>query len=101
LVTSPSLVDMVKEFNDNSINLYGEALVKTIALQKGGDGSTEAGLRLMREFWAGKGIDSNSLAIVDGSGLSPDNRVTATAMARVLLDARNQPWFAGFYNSLP
>src|SRR3546814_4494352 len=92
-VTSPSLADIVKEFNDNSINLYGEALVKTIGLEKGKEGSTEEGLRLIREFWAGKGVDSNSMVMVDGSGLSPDNRITAATMAHVLLDARKQSWF--------
>lgn len=100
-VPSPTLVQIVKQFNDKSINLYGESLVKTIAIEKGKRGGTEAGVRLIREFWSGKGIDSASLAMVDGSGLSPDNRVTAAAMAQVLLDARQQPWFAGFYDSLP
>src|SRR3546814_11440029 len=100
-VTSPSLADIVKEFNDNSINLYGEALVKTIGLEKGKEGSTEEGLRLIREFWAGKGVDSNSMVMVDGSGLRPDNRITAATMAHVLLDARKQSWFPAFYNSLP
>src|SRR3546814_6529947 len=62
-VTSPSLADIVNEFNDNSINLYGEALVKTIGLEKGKEGSTEEGLRLIREFCAGKGVDSNRMVM--------------------------------------
>src|SRR3546814_18987546 len=65
-VTSPSLADIVKEFNDNSINLYGEALVKTIGLEKGKEGSTEEGLRLIREFWAGNGVDYNRMVRVVG-----------------------------------
>src|SRR3546814_4000252 len=41
------------------------------------------------------------MVMVDGSGLSPDNRITAATMAHVLLDARKQSWFPAFYNSLP
>lgn len=99
--SSPSLTEIIKQFNDSSINLYGEALVKTMAVERGKRGNTEAGVQLIRDFWAGKGIDSNSLAMVDGSGLSPGNRVTATAMARILLDVRSQSWFGSFYSSLP
>src|SRR3546814_9061857 len=91
-VTSPSLADIVKEFNDNSINLYGEALVKTIGLEKGKEGSTEEGLKLIREFWAEKGVDSNSMVMVDASGLSLEHRITAAKMDHVLLDAWKQSW---------
>jgi serine-type D-Ala-D-Ala carboxypeptidase/endopeptidase (penicillin-binding protein 4) len=39
--------------------------------------------------------------MVDGSGLSPLNRITTSAQVRVLRYARSQPWFPAFYNSFP
>jgi D-alanyl-D-alanine carboxypeptidase/D-alanyl-D-alanine-endopeptidase (penicillin-binding protein 4) len=39
--------------------------------------------------------------IIDGSGLSPQNRVTADALARALHFAKSRPWFASFYESMP
>ncbi|QEC52489.1 D-alanyl-D-alanine carboxypeptidase/D-alanyl-D-alanine-endopeptidase (penicillin-binding protein 4) [Anseongella ginsenosidimutans] len=99
--TSPSLAEIIKEFNHKSINLYGESLVKTLAIESGKRGSTGAGVQVIREFWAGKGIDSASLAMVDGSGLSPANRITVSSMARILQQARNESWFSDFYQSLP
>lgn len=98
---SPPLSEIIKEFNHESINLYGESLAKTLAIESGKRGSTEAGMQVIRDFWAGKGIDSASLMIYDGSGLSPANRVTALTMARILQKARSEPWFAAFYESLP
>lgn len=98
---SPSLDQIIYWFNHRSINLYGECLLKTIALSTGRRGSTMAGVHALREFWAAKGIDSNSLHIRDGSGLSPAGRVTARTMGEILAEARVHPWFASFYNSLP
>ena len=39
--------------------------------------------------------------IVDGSGLSRANRVAPRDVGRLLLNAREQPWFDAFYRSLP
>jgi len=98
---SPMLSDIIREFNDHSINLYGESLVKTLAIENGKQGSTPAGIRLIREFWADRGIDSASLVVDDGSGLSPANRVTVSTMSRILQDARKASWFGDFYEALP
>ena len=38
---------------------------------------------------------------MDGSGLSPENRVTTNVLARILLAAKKEPWFASFFESLP
>jgi D-alanyl-D-alanine carboxypeptidase/D-alanyl-D-alanine-endopeptidase (penicillin-binding protein 4) len=39
--------------------------------------------------------------MVDGSGLSPQNRVTPGALVRVLLYARSQWWFNNFLQAFP
>jgi len=39
--------------------------------------------------------------IVDGSGLSPGDRVTTLTMATILQSAKKEAWFQDFYKSLP
>ncbi|MGZ3922888.1 MAG: D-alanyl-D-alanine carboxypeptidase/D-alanyl-D-alanine endopeptidase [Flavisolibacter sp.] len=98
---SPSLDSMVYWFLKKSINLYGEALVKTLSFRKNGFGETSKGVDILKEFWKQKGIAPTELNIVDGSGLSPLTRVTTRAEVTVLKYARAQPWFAGYYNAFP
>ncbi|MER3463607.1 MAG: D-alanyl-D-alanine carboxypeptidase/D-alanyl-D-alanine-endopeptidase [Chitinophagaceae bacterium] len=98
---SPSVDSIVYWFLKRSINLYGEALVKTIAYQNAGIGSTEKSVELVKKYWKDKGIDPVELNMVDGSGLSPLNRVTTHAQVQVLQYAKNQPWFSGYYDAFP
>ncbi|HYF31450.1 MAG TPA: D-alanyl-D-alanine carboxypeptidase/D-alanyl-D-alanine-endopeptidase [Chitinophagaceae bacterium] len=98
---SPPLESLNYWFMRRSINLYGEAFVQTIAYEKAKVRSTDTGIRVIRDFWAGKGIDKAALNIIDGSGLSPQNRLTADALVRALQYAKARPWRASFYESLP
>jgi len=98
---SPSLDSIIYWFLKKSINLYGEALTKTFADQKNGSGETSKGVEIIQNFWKEKGIAPTELNIVDGSGLSPLNRVTTRAQVMVLKYARSQPWFDGYYNAFP
>jgi D-alanyl-D-alanine carboxypeptidase/D-alanyl-D-alanine-endopeptidase (penicillin-binding protein 4) len=99
--TSPTLDSIVYWFLQKSINLYGECLLKTIAYQKDSLGSTDIGVNEIKKFWQQNGIDSSALNVADGSGLSPQNRVTTFAMVNALLYAEKQSWFQSFYNALP
>lgn len=101
IITSPSLSEIIYWFNKKSINLYGEQLLKTIALNLGKKASTNNGSNAVINFWANKGIDKKALNIVDGSGLSPATRVTTLAMASILFQAQKEDWFAAYYNSFP
>jgi len=98
---SPVLDSIHFWFQRRSINLYGEALIKTIAWEKSGFASTEAGVEIVRDFFAGIGIAKAALHIIDGSGLSPQNRVTTDALVKALQYARTRPWFYSFYHALP
>lgn len=98
---SPSLDSINYWFLRKSINLYGEALAKTIGSEKRKEATTEGGINTIKAFWKGKGIDPTSINMKDGSGLSPQNRVTAEALAKVMQYARSQTYFHSFYNALP
>ncbi|HRD56926.1 MAG TPA: D-alanyl-D-alanine carboxypeptidase/D-alanyl-D-alanine-endopeptidase [Ferruginibacter sp.] len=100
-IESPPLDSMAEWFLKESINLYGEAFVKTWAFQKNGFGTSEDGIDILQNFWATKGIEKSALNIKDGSGLSPANRVTSHALVSVLQYAKKQTWYSSFENALP
>ena len=98
---SPRLDSLNYWFMRKSINLYGEAFLKTIAFEKTRKGSTDKGVGLVKKFWKEQGISSAALQIIDGSGLSPQNRITADALVQALQYARGRNWYPAFYESLP
>lgn len=98
---SLSLDSIIFWFNRKSINLYGEALVKTLGYQQRNWGATDTGIAVIREFWKNKGLDEESLNMRDGSGLSPLNRVTTHAQVDILKYAKGREWFPSFYHALP
>lgn len=98
---SPTLDSIIYWFLKKSINLYGEALVKTFAYEKAEFGSTDTGVAIVKKFWKGKGMDEYEIGIVDGSGLSPLNRVTTHSQVEILKYAKTKDWFSYFQNALP
>jgi D-alanyl-D-alanine carboxypeptidase/D-alanyl-D-alanine-endopeptidase (penicillin-binding protein 4) len=100
-LASPPLSRIIYWLNQKSINLYAEQLLKTIAWKAGKKPSTQNGVEVEQAFWKERGIDPHSLNIVDGSGLSPGDRVTTLTMATILKSAKTADWFPDFYESLP
>lgn len=98
---SPALDSLNYFFLRRSINLYGEALLRALAKHVKGDASPEKGLDLLDTFWKSKGVNPGSFQLMDGSGLSPQNRVTTNGLLKVLTYARSRLWFNYFYDALP
>jgi serine-type D-Ala-D-Ala carboxypeptidase/endopeptidase (penicillin-binding protein 4) len=100
-LNSPTLDSINYWFLQKSVNLFGETFVKTIAYEKTAFGSTDTGINIIKDFWVKNGIERSALHIIDGSGLSPANRVTTNALVTVMQYAQKQNWFSSFYNALP
>ncbi len=98
---SPTLDSITYWFLHRSINLYGEQLIKTIALHENATVCTDTGVAILKRFWQQKGIDPAALNMFDGSGLSPENRVTTKAMVHVLFSVRQEPWYQTYFDCLP
>lgn len=99
---SPALKEIVYWFNRASINLYGEALLKTIGFISGNKTETDQATRLVSKYWEQKlKIPTAAIYMSDGSGLSAQNRVTTHAMTQIMNYAQKRPWFADFEKSLP
>ncbi|WDF54515.1 D-alanyl-D-alanine carboxypeptidase/D-alanyl-D-alanine endopeptidase [Mucilaginibacter sp. KACC 22063] len=94
---SPPLRKVIYWLNKKSINLYAEQML----LAMGDSLKTDDPPSVTRNFWKQRGVDVNSLNIVDGSGLSPGDRVTTMTLARILQSAKKEAWFPDFYESLP
>lgn len=99
--SSPKLSDLAYWYLNKSINLYGEAFIKTIATEKGKVANTKNGATELIKFWKNKGYDENALNIIDGSGLAPANRVTTLAMAKILFEVQNESWYSDFIKGFP
>jgi D-alanyl-D-alanine carboxypeptidase/D-alanyl-D-alanine-endopeptidase (penicillin-binding protein 4) len=100
-ILSPSLDSINYWFLKKSVNLFGEAFVKTIGDKRYLNGSTDSGINMIKNFWSKRGIDKSALHIIDGSGLSPANRVTTSALVTILQYAQKQNWYLAFYKALP
>ncbi|MCO6496033.1 MAG: D-alanyl-D-alanine carboxypeptidase/D-alanyl-D-alanine-endopeptidase [Chitinophagaceae bacterium] len=100
-IQSPALDSISYWFLQKSINLYGEALLKTIAVESGKEGSTQEGVNVTRDFWKKKNIGIANLGLIDGSGLSPQNRITTNDLVSILLYAQKQSWFSSYFSGFP
>ena len=102
---SPPLDSINYWFMQKSINLYGEAFLKAISSKQypfmNTDYIYDSSIAIIKNFWSKNGIEKSALHIIDGSGLSPANRVTTNALVTVMQYAKKQNWYSSFYNALP
>lgn len=98
---SPAMDSLIYWFLQKSINLYGEAILKTLAANQAGTGNTDAGILLTKAFLQTLGIPGGMIQTMDGSGLSPQNAVTPEALAKLMAAARKRSWYPSFNKGLP
>lgn len=79
-----------------SDNLFAESMLRTFSLAGGDEGSTAAGATAARKYWSEAGLPMRGVEIVDGSGLSRANRVTAKFMSGVLRYMKDNVEYASF-----
>ncbi len=100
-LTSPTLKEVAVHTNQSSINLYAECQLKMLGYQVKGEGSTKAGIDVVKEYWKAKGMDLSGFFIYDGSGLSDANAVTPNQFTHLLSLMTKEKPFKAFYNSFP
>jgi serine-type D-Ala-D-Ala carboxypeptidase/endopeptidase (penicillin-binding protein 4) len=98
---SPPLIESIRLTNKISQNLHAELLLRTVAREKAGFGSTEAGLKIEKEFLRTAGVPDGDVIFSDGSGLARDDLVTPRAVVALLRYAAHQAWGAEFISTLP
>ncbi|WAL58690.1 D-alanyl-D-alanine carboxypeptidase/D-alanyl-D-alanine endopeptidase [Thermocoleostomius sinensis] len=84
-VESPPLSELLVETNRESNNLYAEVLLRSLGKRNEEATSTlEAGIAALEMTFNGWGINPDSYALVDGSGLSRHNLVSPEAIVQTL-----------------
>jgi serine-type D-Ala-D-Ala carboxypeptidase/endopeptidase (penicillin-binding protein 4) len=97
-VESEPLPAVIAEMDHESDNFTAEMLLKEIGVETGTAGTTAAGAAVVQRDLAAAGVPLAGVRIVDGSGLSLDDRLTAHSLAALLvvvwndIDLRNPFW---------
>ena len=99
---SPPLSEIIQKTNTHSINLFAEHLLDLVGLKLIGVAQTERDVKAVMDFWKAKGMDTQGMALTDGSGLSQYNAITPRQLVFLLNYMKNKsPYFDVFYHSLP
>lgn len=93
VATLPSkpMSEIVAQTLTDSDNETAELLFKEIALQEGDGGTWEAGQTAVPAVLTDAGVSMEGIGIVDGSGLSADNRITCGLIVDLLTRPETGP----------
>jgi D-alanyl-D-alanine carboxypeptidase/D-alanyl-D-alanine-endopeptidase (penicillin-binding protein 4) len=94
------LASTLSTCNQGSQNFYAEMIFRTLGWKMKGKGTTENALDAIREFLT-KDAGLEEFIQLDGSGLSRENRCSASELVKLLLHVRRQPCAKVFIESLP
>jgi serine-type D-Ala-D-Ala carboxypeptidase/endopeptidase (penicillin-binding protein 4) len=88
---SAPLSRIVRFMNRESDNFTAEILLKHLGAVDEGAGTSAAGAKTVRRVLVEAAVPITGVRIVDGSGLSPRNRLTAAALIGILVAAWQNP----------
>jgi D-alanyl-D-alanine carboxypeptidase/D-alanyl-D-alanine-endopeptidase (penicillin-binding protein 4) len=88
---SAPLWQIVRYMNRESDNFTAELLLKQLGAVDEGAGTSAAGAKAVRRVMREAAIPLVGVRVVDGSGLSPRNRLTAAALIGLLVAAWHDP----------
>lgn len=80
---SPKRDEILKVTMFKSVNLFAEGMLRALTA-KSENRTFEGGIAIEREFWTNKGVDLTNTRWLDGSGLSPVNRMSPRVLASIL-----------------
>jgi len=99
---SPPLLDILRVVNKESNNFFAETVAKTLGQMVVGRASYQGGTEAVTRFLLREvGISPEEIRVRDGSGLSPENRVSAKALIQLLDFMASSPLWDDFWSTLP
>uniref|UniRef100_A0A832H699 D-alanyl-D-alanine carboxypeptidase/D-alanyl-D-alanine-endopeptidase n=1 Tax=Oscillatoriales cyanobacterium SpSt-402 TaxID=2282168 RepID=A0A832H699_9CYAN len=103
VLESPPLSTLLNETNQESNNIYAEALLKTVGKAQNPNNldATAAGVAGVKSVLTPLGVDASQYTMVDGSGLAANNRASAESFVQTLQAMTLIPDTAVFRASLP
>lgn len=104
-VHEAKLKDILWRINKSSMNMFAEALLKSLGAFQGAgrpprQGTLENGQATVRQFLGSLGLADELHVIDDGSGLSHENRLAPTVLVRVLQHMNRQPCRETWWDNL-
>ncbi|HSR02863.1 MAG TPA: D-alanyl-D-alanine carboxypeptidase, partial [Methylophilaceae bacterium] len=99
---SKPLADIVRDINKWSNNVMARQLLLTIAAEHHDMPASEVrGMLTVKSWLMDKGRNADGIVIENGSGLSRIERVTASDLGQLLIDAYKGPTMPELMSSLP
>lgn len=98
---SMSLAELSIPFMKLSNNGHGEVLAKEMGRAVKGEGSWEAGLEVMEDVAGTLGVNTDTILLRDGSGMSHVNLMPVNEISQLLFGVQSRPWYGSYLNSLP
>ncbi|TFJ91975.1 D-alanyl-D-alanine carboxypeptidase/D-alanyl-D-alanine endopeptidase [Lentibacillus salicampi] len=98
---SMPLEELYMPFMKLSNNGHAEMLTKEMGRVVHDKGSWDAGLDVTEAFITDMGLDTDTILLRDGSGMSHKNMIPANELSQFLTAIKDEDWFPAFENSLP
>lgn len=90
-VDSPALSQILADMNKSSLNFVAEQVLRTLGAEITGEGSTQSGLTVVNQYLASIGVPPSDAVLINGSGLSRQAKMKASALTTVLVDMARDP----------
>ncbi|MBM7702763.1 D-alanyl-D-alanine carboxypeptidase/D-alanyl-D-alanine-endopeptidase [Metabacillus iocasae] len=98
---SMPLADLLVPFMKLSNNTIAEMLVKEMGKVVHHEGSWEKGLEVLEDYVASRGLNTETMRIRDGSGISHVTNIPANELSKLLVVVQQEEWYPTFLRSLP
>ncbi|MGW1341602.1 D-alanyl-D-alanine carboxypeptidase/D-alanyl-D-alanine endopeptidase [Kribbella sp. NPDC002412] len=98
---SMTVGELMNPFLKLSNNMHAETLVKAMGAVAEASGSWPAGLGVVSDYAKSVGVDTSTIRLSDGSGLSRKVNVTADSITDLLIGVQKEPWWQQWYDALP
>ena len=99
---SPPLSEIIKIVNHNSHNMFAEHIFKYLSLKNSQQATFSGSVELTKKFWEENGLNVSKFFITDGSGLSPNSKISAQFINDLLIFMyKKSKNISVFFESLP
>lgn len=98
--TSFNLFTITALTTQTNSNIAAESLFKLMGCLRDGHGCYSSGRKFLYDYFHELNLSTSDIRMVDGSGLSRDNRVTAYFVTQFLDAVARQPFFWDFVSAL-